>query len=155
MARALQKAQDGYAEGGVPIGAALVIDGEVVATGNNRRAQDGSVIKHAEMECLEAAGRLTASEYRRSTLYTSLSPCRMCTGALLLYGIPRVVIGENDHFTENEDFMISQGVSVTVLGDEGCWRLMDKFIKENPELWSEDIGGRPGRQVAKTKDSTR
>jgi cytosine deaminase len=151
MGYALRSAQRGGAEGGVPIGAALVIGGEVVATGNNRRVQDGSVIRHAEMDCLENAGRLDASDYRRAALYTSLAPCRMCTGALLLYGIPEVVIGENDHFTENEDLMVAQGVNVTVLNDERCWELMERFVRANAELWSEDIGGRPGGQMAKVR----
>ncbi len=140
LAPALAEARRGRDEGGVPIGAALVVDGEVVAVGHNRRVQEGSAIKHGETDCLEAAGRLPASVYARATMVTTLSPCDMCTGAILLYKIPRVVIGENRTFYGGEDLLRARGVDVVVLDDPECVELMTTFIAESPELWNEDIG---------------
>jgi cytosine deaminase len=137
---AIEEAKKGRDEGGIPIGSVLVIDGEIVGRGHNRRVQKGSAVLHAEMDCLENAGRLTAAEYRRATLYSTLSPCDMCSGAVLLYGIPRVVIGENRTFRGPEEYVKSRGVEVTVVDDPECRRLMETFIKNNPELWNEDIG---------------
>ncbi len=137
---AVTEATTGGREGGVPIGSALVIDGEIVGRGHNRRVQQGSVVLHAEMDCLENAGRLSASDYRRATLYTTLSPCDMCTGAALLYGIPRVVIGENTTFLGGEDLLTERGVEVVVVDDPTCVGLMRDFIAAQPELWNEDIG---------------
>jgi cytosine deaminase len=137
---AVEQARIGYAEGGIPIGAALVVDGEILATGRNRRVQMGSAIRHGETDCLENAGRLPASVYAQATMYTTLSPCHMCSGAVLLYGIPRVVVGENQSFLGAEDLLRSQGVEVTVLDDAACIELMTKFIAERPSLWNEDIG---------------
>ena len=137
---AIEQARIGRAEGGVPIGAALVIDGEVVGAGRNRRVQEGSAIKHGETDALENAGRLRAGVYRRATMYTTLSPCHMCTGAILLYEIPRVVIGENRTFLGAEDLLREHGVEVVVADSEECYRLMQEFIAEHPEIWNEDIG---------------
>lgn len=137
---AFAEARQGLAEGGIPIGSVLVIDGEIVGRGHNRRVQQGSAILHAEMDCLENAGRLTAKEYRRSTLYTTLSPCDMCSGAILLFGIPNVVIGENRTFEGAEALLESRGVALTVLDDADCIDLMRRFIDDNPALWNEDIG---------------
>jgi cytosine deaminase len=137
---AIDEAELGVAEGGIPIGSVLVIDGEIVGRGHNQRVQQGSVVLHAEMDCLENTGRLTASEYRRSTIYTTLSPCDMCTGAILLYGIPRVVVGENQTFMGGEDLLRERGVDVEVVGDVRCVNLMDAFIATLPDLWNEDIG---------------
>lgn len=137
---ALEEARMGMAQGGIPIGAVLVMDGKIVGRGHNQRVQKGSAILHAEMACLENAGRLTASDYRRATLYSTLSPCDMCSGAVLLYGIPRVVIGENRTFRGPEDYVKSRGVEVVVLDDPKCSQLMESFISNNPELWNEDIG---------------
>lgn len=137
---ALEEAITGLEEGGIPIGSALVVDGEIVGRGHNRRVQRGSAILHAEMDALENAGRLPASAYRRAVLYTTLSPCDMCTGAILLYRIPRVIIGENRTFVGAEDLLRSRGVEVVVLDDERCVDLMAAFIAEHPDLWSEDIG---------------
>ena len=137
---ALEEAITGLEEGGIPIGSALVVDGEIVGRGHNRRVQRGSAILHAEMDALENAGRLPAPAYRRAVLYTTLSPCDMCTGAILLYRIPRVIIGENRTFVGAEDLLRSRGVEVVVLDDERCVDLMAAFIAEHPELWSEDIG---------------
>ncbi len=130
----------GRAEGGIPIGSALMIDGEVVGRGHNRRVQRGSAILHGETDCLENAGRLPASAYRRATLYTTLSPCDMCTGAALLYGIPRIVIGENTTFLGAEAYLESRGVELVRAQDQTCVDLMTAFIADEPELWSEDIG---------------
>jgi creatinine deaminase len=138
---AIEEAKKGRDEGGIPIGSVLVIDGEIVGRGHNRRVQKGSAVLHAEMDCLENAGRLTAADYRRATLYSTLSPCDMCSGAVLLYGIPRVVIGENRTFRGPEEYVKSRGVEVTVVDDPECRRLMETFIKNNPELWNEDIVG--------------
>ncbi len=140
LAPALAEARRGRDEGGVPIGAALVVDGEVIAVGHNRRVQEGSAIKHGETDCLEAAGRLPASVYARATMVTTLSPCDMCTGAILLYKIPRVVIGENRTFYGGEDLLRARGVDVVVLDDPECVELMTTFIAGSPELWNEDIG---------------
>ena len=137
---AVEQARIGRAEGGVPIGAALVVDGEVLAVGRNRRVQMGSAIRHGETDCLENAGRLPAKTYARATMYTTLSPCIMCTGAVLLYGIPRVVIGENRNFVGGEDLLRSRGVEVVVLDDPHCIDLMKGFIADHPSLWNEDIG---------------
>lgn len=137
---AVEEAKRGLAEGGVPIGAALVVDGRLVAKGHNRRVQKGSPIFHAEMDCLENAGRLTASQYRKSVLYSTLSPCPMCSGAILLYRIPRVVVGENHTFQGPEELLRASGVEVEVLDDPECRRLMENFIRHSPELWNEDIG---------------
>lgn len=137
---AVDEARFGLAEGGVPIGSVLVVGDEIVGRGHNRRVQRGSVVLHAEMDALEDAGRLPAAVYRRSTLYTTLSPCDMCSGAALLYGIPHVVIGENRTFKGNEDYLRSRDVELTVVDDEECVSLMTEFIAANPELWNEDIG---------------
>ena len=137
---AIEQARIGRDEGGVPIGAALVVDGRVVGSGHNRRVQQGSAIRHGETDALEEAGRLAASVYRRSTMYTTLSPCDMCTGAILLYGIPRVVIGENRTFMGAEDLLRSRGVEVVNLDSPECKALMDEFIAAHPEVWNEDIG---------------
>ena len=137
---AIEEAQKGFDEGGIPIGSVLVIDGKIVGRGHNRRVQKGSAILHAEMDCLENAGRLSAHEYQRATLYSTLSPCDMCSGAILLYGIPKVVIGENQTFRGPEAYVRSRGVEVEVLNNETCRELMKAFIEKNPELWNEDIG---------------
>lgn len=140
MAVAKNEARQGAAEGGIPIGAALVAHGAVVGAGHNRRVQLGSPIRHGEMDALEGAGRQSPSVYRRATMYTTLSPCAMCTGAVLLYGIRRVVIGENRTFMGSEEYLRSRGVEVVVLDDPECVRMMADFIAANAELWSEDIG---------------
>jgi cytosine deaminase len=137
---ALNEAKKGQAAGGIPIGGALVVDGKVLAVGHNQRVQHGSAIHHAEMNCLENAGRLPASVYQRATMYTTLSPCDMCTGAMLLYKIPRVVIGENRTFLGGESLLTSRGVEVIVLNDEESYQLMQDFIAAEPTLWNEDIG---------------
>jgi cytosine deaminase len=137
---AIAEARAGLAEGGIPIGSVLVIDGEVVGRGHNRRVQRGSVVLHAEMDCLENAGRLSVGDYRRSVLYTTLSPCPMCSGAVVLYKIPRVVIGENRTFLGAEDWLRANGVELEVVDDAECVRLMREFIAANPQLWNEDIG---------------
>jgi cytosine/creatinine deaminase len=140
LAVAIEQARVGRDEGGVPIGAALVVDGQVVGAGRNRRVQLGSAIRHGETDALEEAGRLSAAVYRRATMYTTLSPCDMCTGAILLYGIPRVVIGENRTFLGAEDLLRSRGVEVANLDSAECKALMDEFIAAHPEVWNEDIG---------------
>jgi cytosine deaminase len=140
MAAAVAEARAGLAEGGIPIGSVLVIDGEIVGRGHNRRVQEGSVVKHAEMDCLEDAGRLPASAYRRAVLYSTLSPCDMCSGAVLLYGIPRVVVGEHRTFRGPEDYVASRGVEIEVRDDPDCVALMEQFVDERPDLWNEDIG---------------
>jgi cytosine deaminase len=137
---AIAQARAGLAEGGIPIGAALVVDGKVLATGRNRRIQQGSAIRHGETDCIENAGRLPASVYARATLYTTLSPCYMCAGTALLYKIPRLVIGENRTFTESEDLLRSKGVELVLADDEECVGLMAQFIAANPAEWNEDIG---------------
>lgn len=136
----LVEAQKGYAEGGIPIGSILVHNGKIIGRGHNKRVQDGSVILHGEMDALENAGRQPASVYQECTLYTTLSPCPMCSGTILLYGIPKVVIGENRTFMGEEALLRSRGVEVEVLNDEDSYQLMQKFITEKPELWNEDIG---------------
>jgi cytosine deaminase len=140
LAVAIEQARIGRAEGGVPIGAAILIDGEVVGAGHNRRVQLGSAIHHGETNALEVAGRLPASKYRRATMATTLSPCDMCTGAILLYGIPRIVIGENRTFYGGEDYLRSRGVEVVNLDSSECYDLLQGFIAEHPEIWNEDIG---------------
>lgn len=137
---AVAEAMAGLAEGGIPIGSALVVDGVVVGRGHNRRVQKASPILHGEMDALENAGRLPATEYRRATIYTTLSPCDMCSGAILLYGIPKVVVGENRTFMGAEDLLRSRGVVVEVLDDPECVEMMVSFIAANPDLWNEDIG---------------
>lgn len=137
---AIDEARAGLAEDGIPIGSVLVIDGEIVGRGHNRRVQRGSSILHAEMDCLEDAGRLPASAYARATLYSTLSPCDMCSGAALLYGIPRIVIGENRTFRGPESYVRSRGVELDVRDDPECLRLMSEFLERQPELWREDIG---------------
>ena len=137
---AVAEARKGLAEGGIPIGSVLVLDGKIIGRGRNQRVQRGSVIHHAEMNCLENAGRLKAAVYSRCVLYSTLSPCPMCSGAILLYKIPRVVIGENKTFRGPEEYVRSQGVKVEVLQDPACIQLMRDFIKARPELWNEDIG---------------
>lgn len=137
---AVEEAKLGLAEGGVPIGAVLVIDGQIVGRGHNRRVQRGSSILHAEMDCLENAGRLRAHGYQRATLYSTLSPCDMCSGAALLYKIPRIVIAENRTFQGPEAYLRQRGVELVVVNDDECIRLMRDFIAARPELWNEDIG---------------
>lgn len=137
---ALEEARRGAAEGGIPIGSVLVIDGRIVGRGHNQRVQKGSAVLHAEMDCIENAGRLRAVDYARATLYSTLSPCDMCSGTVLLYGIPRVVIGENISFRGPEDYLRSRGVALDVRNDERCISMMRTFITERPELWHEDIG---------------
>jgi cytosine deaminase len=140
LTAAIEEAERGRAEGGIPIGAVLVHDGRILGRGRNRRLQQGSPILHGEMDALERAGRHPASLYRASTMYTTLSPCAMCTGAILLYGIGRVVVGENRTFVGEEELLRSRGVQVDVVQDPRCIRLMEEFIAEYPELWNEDIG---------------
>jgi creatinine deaminase len=137
---ARDEARIGLEEGGIPIGSVLTVDGEIVGRGHNRRVQQGSVILHAEMDALERAGRLPAGTYRRSVVYTTLSPCDMCSGAILLYGIPRVVVGENRTYTGAEDHLRAMGVEVEIVDDPRCVSMMQQFIAGNPELWNEDIG---------------
>ena len=137
---AIAEARLSLAEGGIPIGSVLVIDGRIAGRGHNRRVQKGSAILHAEMDCLENAGRLSASHYKRSTLYSTLSPCDMCSGTALLYGIPRIVIGENRAFKGPEDYVRSHGVTLEIVDDPDCVALMRDFIAARPDLWNEDIG---------------
>jgi cytosine deaminase len=137
---ALNEAIEGRDEGGIPIGSALEIDGEIVGRGHNRRVQQGSAILHGEMDALENAGRLPARQYRRSVMYTTLSPCAMCTGAILLYEIPKVVIGENQTFMGAEDRLREHGVTIEVFEDRECIELMKRFIAQHPDVWNEDIG---------------
>jgi cytosine deaminase len=136
----MEEAKLGLEEGGIPIGSVLVIDDKIVGRGHNRRVQRGSAILHAEMDCIENAGRLTAGEYRRSILYSTLSPCDMCSGGVLLYKIPEVVIGENRTFRGPEEYLRSRGVRLQVIQDPECIRLMREFIEARPRLWNEDIG---------------
>ena len=140
MAAAICEARAGQDAGGIPIGSVLVIDGEIVGRGHNQRIQKGSSLLHAEMDCLENAGRLTAADYRKAVLYSTLSPCDMCSGAMLLYGIPRVVVGENRTFQGPEDYLRSRGVEIEVVDDEECVTMMRDFIAAHPALWNEDIG---------------
>lgn len=137
---ALAEARSSFAGRGIPIGAVLVIDGRIVGRGHNKRIQRQNPILHAEMDCLENAGRLAPADYRRATLYSTLSPCDMCSGAILLYKIPHVIVGENRTFRGPEDYLRSRGVSIDVIDDPECIRLMHDFIRTNPSLWKEDIG---------------
>ena len=137
---AIEEAKLGLSEGGIPIGSVLVIDEKIVGRGHNRRVQKGSPILHAEMDCFENAGRLPASEYARATLYSTLSPCDMCSGTTLLYKIPRIVIGENKTFCGPEEYVRGRGVDLQVINDQECIELMRQFISDSPELWNEDIG---------------
>ena len=140
LQKAIEEARLGLAEGGIPIGSVLVIGNEIVGRGHNRRVQNGSAILHAEMDCLENAGRLSPADYRKATLYSTLSPCDMCSGTALLYRIPRIVIGENRTFQGPEDYVRSRGVVLEIVDDAECVRLMEEFIAARPELWNEDIG---------------
>jgi len=140
LQEAIREAELGLAEGGIPIGSVLVHRGSIIGRGHNRRVQKGSAILHGEMDALENAGRLPANVYRESVIYTTLSPCSMCTGAILLYGIPRVIVGENTTFLGDEELLRSRGVTVEVLQNEACIEMMRRFIRERPELWNEDIG---------------
>lgn len=140
MRAALREAEQGLREGGIPIGSVLVHGGVILGRGHNRRVQQGSVVLHGEMDALERAGRLPARVYRECTLYTTLSPCAMCSGAILLYGIPRVVVGENRTFLGEEELLRSRGVRVEVVQDPECIAMMERFIAEHPDLWNEDIG---------------
>jgi cytosine deaminase len=137
---AIEEARKGLGKGGIPIGSVLVINGQIVGRGHNQRVQQGSVIRHAEMDCLENTGRLQPPDYRRATLYSTLSPCDMCSGAVLLYKIPNVIIGENRTFRGPEDYLRSRGVKVQVADSVACVELMEQFIREHPSLWNEDIG---------------
>ncbi len=140
LVAAINEAKKGLEEGGIPIGSVLVIDEEIVGHGHNRRVQNGSSILHAEMDCIENAGRLKASDYKKATLYSTLSPCDMCSGIALLYKIPKIVIGENKTFLGPEEYLRTRGVELLILNDNDCIKLMEEFIKEKPELWNEDIG---------------
>ena len=140
MRAAIDEAKKGLADGGIPIGSVLVIDGKIVGRGHNQRVQKGSAVLHAEMDCLENAGRLKAGDYQRAVLYSTLSPCDMCSGTVLLYKIPKVVIGENKTFQGPEEYVRSRGVELEILNDAECIKLMEDFIAARPELWNEDIG---------------
>jgi len=137
---AIQEARAGLQEGGIPIGSVLVIGERIIARGHNRRVQKGSSVLHAEMDCLENAGRLSAADYKRAILYSTLSPCDMCSGAILLYKIPHVVVGENQTFQGPEEYLRSRGVRVDIANNEDCHQLMLEFIRDKPTLWNEDIG---------------
>ncbi|HEX9922064.1 MAG TPA: nucleoside deaminase [Anaerolineae bacterium] len=140
MRAAIDEAKQGLAEGGIPIGSVLVVDSKIVGRGHNRRVQKGSAILHAEMDCLENAGRLKVGDYRRAVLYSTLSPCDMCSGTALLYDIPKIVIGENQTFQGPEDYVRSRGVELVILNEPECIQLMRDFIEARPQLWNEDIG---------------
>jgi creatinine deaminase len=140
MEAALEEAQQGLAEGGIPIGSVLIYQGEIIGRGHNRRVQKGSSILHGEMDALENAGRLPFNVFKESILYTTLSPCSMCSGAILLYGIPKVIIGENNTFMGEEELLFNRGVEIDVLRDKRCIRMMNEFISQYPDLWNEDIG---------------
>jgi cytosine deaminase len=140
MQAAIDEAQKGLAEGGIPIGSVIVHDGKIIGRGHNRRVQEGSAIKHGEMDAFENAGRQPARVYREATLYTTLSPCAMCSGAILLYGIRKIIVGEHETFMGEEELLRSRGVQVEVLHDPVCVGLMQQFIADKPELWNEDIG---------------
>jgi creatinine deaminase len=140
MLAAIEEARQGLAEGGIPIGSVIVHQGKIIGRGHNRRVQKGSSVLHGEMDALENAGRHPASVYRESVIYTTLSPCSMCSGAILLYGIPRVIVGENETFMGEEELLRSRGVAVEVVNDATCIQLMRDFIAAKPELWNEDIG---------------
>ena len=137
---AIAEARKGLATGGIPIGSVLVIDGNIVGRGHNQRVQKGSAVLHAEMDCFENAGRIKAADYKRATLYSTLSPCDMCSGTALLYGIPKVIVGENKTFQGPEDYVRSRGVDVQVVNNQECIKMMEDFIADKPELWNEDIG---------------
>jgi creatinine deaminase len=137
---AIDEARKGLEQGGIPIGSVLVLDGAIVARGHNQRVQKGSSVLHAEMDCIENAGRLTAADYRKAVLYSTLSPCDMCSGAILLYGIPKVIVGENRTFQGPESYLQERGVDVEVVDNTECKRLMEEFIEAKPTLWNEDIG---------------
>jgi len=137
---AIQEAKKGLTEGGIPIGSVIVHNNEIIGSGHNKRIQEGSVVLHGEMDALENAGRQKAAVYKESILYTTLSPCPMCSGAILLYGIPKIIIGENKTFMGEEELLKSKGVEVIVLNDDECIEMMTNFIKEKPKLWNEDIG---------------
>jgi cytosine deaminase len=140
LVAAIAEARKGLEAGGIPIGSVLVLDGKIAGRGHNQRVQKGSAVLHAEMDCLENAGRLTAADYARTTLYSTLSPCDMCSGAILLYKIPRVVIGENRTFQGPEELLRARGVELEIADNAECVRLMTDFIRDNPNLWNEDIG---------------
>lgn len=140
MKEAIKEAELGLSEGGIPIGSVLVIDGKIVGRGHNRRVQNGSAILHAEMDCFENAGRLKAKDYKKAVLYSTLSPCDMCSGTALLYKVPKIVIGENKTFKGPENYLHSKGVDLKILNDRTCIEMMEKFIASKPELWNEDIG---------------
>ena len=140
LAAAIEEARKGQSAGGIPIGSVLVIDGRIVGRGHNQRIQKDSPVLHAEMDCLENAGRLSAADYQSAVLYSTLSPCDMCSGAILLYGIPKVAIGENTTFQGPEDYLRSRGVELEILDDEECQQMMRDFIADSPALWNEDIG---------------
>ena len=140
MSAAVREAEAGLREGGIPIGSVLVYRNKILGRGHNRRVQKGSVVLHGEMDALENSGRQSAVVYRECVICTTLSPCAMCTGAILLYGIPKVIIGENRTFRGEEDLLRSRGVEVTVLQDDTCITMMERFIQDRPELWNEDIG---------------
>jgi creatinine deaminase len=140
LVAAIEEAEKGRDEGGIPIGAVLVHDGRIIGRGHNRRVQQGSAVLHGEMDALERAGRQPASVYRASVMYTTLSPCAMCSGAILLYGIPHVIVGENRTFVGEADLLRARGVRVEVVQDDRCIRMMERFIAEHPGLWNEDIG---------------
>jgi cytosine deaminase len=140
LAAAIEEARKGQVAGGIPIGSVLVVDDRIVGRGHNQRIQKNSSVLHAEMDCLENAGRLTASDYRNAVIYSTLSPCDMCSGAILLYGIPKIVVGENRTFQGPEEYLRSRGVQIDILDDEECEHMMRDFIAANPALWNEDIG---------------
>ena len=142
LSAAIEEAIKGKESGGIPIGAVLVIGDEIVGRGHNRRVQKSSAVLHAEIDCIENAGRLTAADYQRATLYSTLSPCDMCSGASLLYKIPKIVVGENKTFQGPEKYLLSRGVELEIINDPTCIELMETFIREHPELWNEDIGQR-------------
>jgi creatinine deaminase len=140
MEAAIEEAKKGLSEGGIPIGSVLVINGKIVGKGHNRRVQKGSAILHAETDCIENAGRLAAKDYQKAILYSTLSPCDMCSGTSLLYKIPKIIIGENQTFRGPEEYLRSRGVELTILNNQECIKLMTDFINANPDLWHEDIG---------------
>ena len=140
MQAAIEEAKKGLEEGGIPIGSVLVHNGKIIGRGHNRRVQEGSVVKHGEMDALENAGRQSAKTYQECTIYTTLSPCSMCSGAILLYGIPKVIVGENKTFMGEEELLRNRGVAVEVVDNKECIQLMESFIKNQPKLWNEDIG---------------
>lgn len=140
LAAAIEEAKQGLAEGGIPIGSVLVLNDRIIGRGHNRRIQKGSPILHAEMDCFENAGRLTAAQYRECRLYSTLSPCDMCSGASLLYQIPQIIVGENKSFQGPESYVLSRGVDLQIVNDPTCIEMMQEFIRTHPEIWNEDIG---------------